>query len=247
MKVSFPGELQIKRNVQKQKEIVMRRVKDFFIAPVAILSAAFCLVNSNANASSCDFESPCEAGVVCRVTEKKPYKKLYKTLAPYVDEFETLVNALLLAPNNAAATLAYDALYAASIALSSTISDGRVLVALSDGTVVVDTAQAIDLGCSGQCNNCGCTSTNTNTAPAYPCPNPVLANGYCHYATKTVNENYNTRVAVINANQWRCGVGAETRFNTSSRLPEAFVAIRMGDYLDCTGVVMISQLQSSSN
>jgi hypothetical protein len=78
----------------------------------------------------------------------------------------------------------YEVLLTTARSIASSMANGRVLVTVPDGTVVLDTARTDD-------------------------PNNMLpvGNSYQHYLTKTVNENHNSRVAILGAQLYRCGVG----------------------------------------
>ena len=65
------------------------------------------------------------------------------------------------------------------------MSVGRVLIALPDGTVVLDTARGDHL------------------------PDPT-SNSYQHFLDKTIGENHNTRVAILAAQKYPCGIALET-------------------------------------
>jgi hypothetical protein len=103
--------------------------------------------------------------------------------------------------------------YAALLALARTVAssinaaNGRVVITLPDGTVVLDTSR----------------SDSVNT--------------YANFIAKNVNENHNTRVAIFSAQQYPCGIGLESKFSTSTGNREHYVAIRLGDHLDSEGTV----------
>jgi len=90
-------------------------------------------------------------------------------------------------------------------------------LALPDGTVVVDT---------------GKTDDPTNTLPQ--------GNSYQHFLDKTVNENHNSRVAIMSAQQYPCGLGVESKLSSSTGFVESYVAIRLGAQLDSNGTARLS-------
>lgn len=99
----------------------------------------------------------------------------------------------------AAQTAAYTALWNAAITLSSGVLNGRVVITLPDGTVVVDTGKG--------------TAVNT----------------YANYMAKAINENHNTRIAIHDAQEYECAEGVETKWSTSIGASEYTVARRLPD------------------
>lgn len=102
----------------------------------------------------------------------------------------------------------YDTLLTLAHTIANSITNGRMLVALPDGTVAVDTEKLDDPG---------------NTLPQ---GNSYYI--YQHFQNKTVNENHNSRVAICSAQQYPCGLGVETKFGTSTGFSESYVALRLG-------------------
>ena len=133
-----------------------------------------------------------------------PYDTLNAILTPAkVTSFRNKLNnvtnqgtyAILLAEANATATL---------------IANGRVVVTLPDGTVVVDTSKGAN-------------------------------NTYTNFIDKAINENHNTRVAILDAQIYDCGVGLETKTSSSTGVQEVYLAKRLGAYLDSAGTVRLSR------
>jgi hypothetical protein len=133
-----------------------------------------------------------------------PYDTLNAILTPAkVTSFRNKLNnvtnqgtyAILLAEANATATL---------------IANGRVVVTLPDGTVVVDTSKGAN-------------------------------NTYANFIDKAINENHNTRVAILDAQIYDCGVGLETKTSSSTGVQEVYLAKRLGAYLDSVGTVRLSR------
>jgi hypothetical protein len=115
----------------------------------------------------------------------------------------------------ALADLAAAKVAAANTAL--TVTTARVVVTLPDGTVVLDTGKP----------------ANTTVTPA---TGSTLAN----FKSKTINENHNTRLAILAAQQYPCGFGMETKVSTSVGAQEVAVAKRMGNYMNSLGTVRLS-------
>ena len=142
-----------------------------------------------------------------RVTTKlaaAPYDTLNAILTPAkVTSFRNKLNnvtnqgtyAILLAEANATATL---------------IANGRIVVTLPDGTVVVDTSKGAN-------------------------------NTYANFIDKAINENHNTRVAILDAQIYDCGVGLESKTSSSTGVQEVYLAKRLGAYLDSVGTVRLSR------
>jgi hypothetical protein len=133
-----------------------------------------------------------------------PYDTLNAILTPAkVTSFRNKLNnvtnqgtyAILLAEANATATL---------------IANGRIVVTLPDGTVVVDTSKGAN-------------------------------NTYANYIDKAINENHNTRVAILDAQIYDCGVGLESKTSSSTGVQEVYLAKRLGAYLDSVGTVRLSR------
>lgn len=92
----------------------------------------------------------------------------------------------------------------------------RIVITLSDGTVAYDTSK---------------TDTGNNT--------------YAKYTTKTINENHNSRVAILQALLGSSGVGFETKYSTSSTQMTNYFAQRVGPSVaDSMGVIRVSVLET---
>jgi hypothetical protein len=113
------------------------------------------------------------------------------------------------------ADLAAAKVSAANTALG--VTTARVVVTLPDGTVVLDTGKPANL-----------TVT--------PATGSTLAN----FKAKTINENHNSRLAILDAQQYPCGFGMETKVSTTLGLQEVAVAKRVGPYMNSLGTVRIS-------
>lgn len=111
----------------------------------------------------------------------------------------------------------YEVLLATAVKLASSIQTGRVVITMPDGTVMVDTGKPID-----------------------PVGGQGTGNSYDHYKGKSVNENHNSRLSIINAQLHPCGVGVETKWSTSVKAKDVYVAIRLGNYLDSIGTARFS-------
>jgi hypothetical protein len=86
----------------------------------------------------------------------------------------------------------------------------RVLVALADGTVCYDSAKGDDL------------------------------NKFSNFNTKSINENHNTRVAIMIAQSLQSGYAFESKISTSTNRPEDYVAVRIGHQGASDGTVRYS-------
>lgn len=150
--------------------------------------------------------------------------------AAHAAQYTTLVNALVpqlgtLNTNLAAIVdqATYQVLLTQARAIATGITpNGRVLIALPDGTVVIDTSKPDD---------------PTDTTP------DIDANSFQHFRDKKVNENHNSRIAVHDAQEWPCGLGLEAKFSTSTSQREIGLAVRLGTHLDSNGTVRASLRQ----
>ena len=141
--------------------------------------------------------------------------------------FQSLINAIVPGLGNVTTGLAsladqatYQTLLTDSRAVANSVANGRLVIAVPDGTVVLDTARSDD-------------------------PTNVLAvgNSYAHFVAKTVNENHNSRVAILAAQEYPCGVGIESKLSTTTGQVETYLAIRIGGHLDSLGTARISTRQ----
>jgi len=76
-------------------------------------------------------------------------------------------------------------------------------------------------------------------------PTNVLAagNSYQHFVAKTVNENHNSRIAILAAQEYPCGAGIESKLSTTTGQVESYLAVRLGNHLDSLGTARISTRQ----
>ena len=103
-------------------------------------------------------------------------------------------------------------------ALAASVATGRVVITLPDGTVMID------------------TNRDDNTASP-------TSNSYQHFLDKTINENHNSRVAILATQEYPCGVAVESKLSTSTGMTEAYVALRVGTHLDSDGTIRVSTRQ----
>jgi hypothetical protein len=66
-------------------------------------------------------------------------------------------------------------------------------------------------------------------------------NNYATYAAKAVNENHNSRIAIMLAQTHECGLGVETKYSSTDKSNEKYVAIRLGEYLNSAGTARLSR------
>jgi hypothetical protein len=142
--------------------------------------------------------------------KKAPYLGLYNKLNPKVSILKTKLETVK-------DQTTYEGLLSEATSLAKSIAKGRLVITLADGTVVVDTGKSDDPG---------------NAA--------ATGNSYAHFNSKTVNENHNSRLAIINSQLHKCGVGVERKLSTTDKSKEYYVAIRLGDYLNSTGTARLS-------
>lgn len=66
-------------------------------------------------------------------------------------------------------------------------------------------------------------------------------NTYDNWINGTINESHNSRVAILATQLFECGVGYETKFSNSVGTDQAYIGIRLGNYLNNPGSIRISQ------
>lgn len=128
---------------------------------------------------------------------KKTYKSLYKIL------HRNLQNLTLLF-SNVTDEATYEVFYNAMVSVANSVDGGggRMLFCEPDGTVVVDTSKVLD---------------SSNVVSGY-------ANSYQHWQNKNVNENHNSRVAIMSAQIWPAGLGVEKKFSSTIAQTSWYVA-----------------------
>jgi len=178
------------------------------IVVAAGLSAAAFLTGTVAQAQDCQ-----PGYTEAYQLHRQVYSKLKNKLTPEVNSLDAELKAVV-------DQASYEVLLAHSHTIAGLIPNGRLLVTIPDGTVVLDTSKPDD-------------------------PNNQLpqGNSYDHFKNKTVNENHNSRVAIFSAQLFPCGLGLETKFSTTDNQDESYYAIRLGVHLDSDGTARISTKQ----
>ena len=97
----------------------------------------------------------------------------------------------------------------------ATSAGGRLLITVPDGTVLVD------------------TSRDDGIADA-------RFNSYQNFLTKTIKENHNSRISILSAQLYPCGLGVETKRSTTTGRDEHYVAVRLGGNLNNEGTARLS-------
>ena len=146
-------------------------------------------------------------------------------VGPHTAKYQALVTAMIPAFGQITTQLAalanqatYQPLLDTANTLAASLPTGRVVITLPDGTVVLDTAR------------------DDNTADP-------RSNSYQHFLDKTINENHNSRLAILSAQMYACAVGLESKLSTTTGLTESYVAIRVGEQLNSLGTVRMSIVQ----
>jgi hypothetical protein len=176
--------------------------------PFVLVLAAFFLTSFNATAHPPTGE--CAARVVTRLNNNATYKQLHSILTPELAQLKALLDDVKDQPT-------YESLLTLARTVATISPNGRLLVTLPDGTVVVDTSKEDD---------------HLNTLEQ--------GNSFKHFKDKTVNENHNTRIAILHSQLHVCGHGVETKLSTTDNTRESYVAIRLGAYLNNSGTARIS-------
>ena len=185
----------------------MKKTSKMFrrLATTAVLAAALVFTGATAQAQTCN------PGLgAAFVAHAATYTQVLTALAPAVPALQTGLAAV----NNQATYATY---LAAARTLAGTVPNGRLLITLPDGTVMIDTGRPDD-------------------------PTDVMATGnsFAHFGSKTVNENHNSRIAILDAQEWPCGVGLERKLSTTTGQTETYVAMRLGAHLDNLGTARLS-------
>jgi hypothetical protein len=153
------------------------------------------------------------ACVLADPVQSKLYKKTYKNIVEY--KLENKINALIeLTPGSPEQEVAYNQLLNLLVEIFNAPLGSvspRVLVTEPDGKVIYDTSRGVE----------GNTVQNFNAG--------------------LVNENHNTRPAIMAAQLFECGVGHEIRFSNSVDANQSYVAVRAGKYLDRAYVIRYSR------
>ena len=176
------------------------------LVATAVLFAALLLGGRSAYAQAC------QPGISAAWTAHgASYLELYMAVGP---DAASLMNELAAVADQPT----YQVLltHARVVATHPTLVAGRVVIALPDGTVVLDTSRA------------------DNTA------NPN-SNSYQHFLDKTINENHNSRMAFFLAQEYPCGAAIETKTSSTTGVVENYFALRLGNHFDSVGTVRISQ------
>ena len=138
------------------------------------------------------------------------------------------LNALMASFNAAAGTAVYD-----------------FLDASTDSTLWSNMSTLIDSWVSSnipQTNDLRIVITLSDGTVAY---DTNKANTYAKYTTKTINENHNSRVAILQALLGSSGVGFETKYSTSNTHLTNYFAQRVGPSVaDSMGVIRVSVLET---
>jgi hypothetical protein len=131
------------------------------------------------------------------------------------NNFEKLLNDLLYTQTYDSAAAVFRSLVPGLT--TATGRSGRILVCLPDGTVYFDSARRDGV-------IAGVTDSNTFT----------------NASGKKINENHNTRVAIMIAQSLQYGYAFESKLSTSTNRPEDYVAVRIGPQGASDGTVRYS-------
>jgi hypothetical protein len=177
------------------------------LATSAALSAVV-LIGSSSTARA----QTCQPGLsTAFVAHAASYLELITAIGPEIAGLQTEMAAAI-------DQTTYETLlnHANAVAADATLTSGRLVITLPDGTVMVDTSRA------------------DNTADP-------TSNSYQHFLDKTINENHNSRVAIFTAQEYPCGIAVETKTSTTTGQVENYVGVRAGTHLDSLGTFRISQ------
>lgn len=173
----------------------------------ALLPAVLVMAATSARAQTC------EPGISAAFVAHQPsYTELAVVIAPALASLQAELAAVVDQPT-------YETLlnHANTLAGNATLTSGRVVITLPDGTAILD------------------TSRDDNTADP-------KSNSFAHFQAKSINENHNSPVAIFTAQEYPCGVAVETKTSTSTGQVENYIAFRLGTHLDSVGTARISQI-----
>ena len=183
----------------------------------ACTTAAAVAVALVVNASPAARAQTCQPGIIGAYT------------GAHSAQFQALADTLVPAAGALTSQLAamvdaptYDELLTTANALAASTPSGRLVITLADGTVVLDTAR-----------------DDHATDPT--------SNSYQHFVDKTINENHNSRVAILAAQEYPCGFGLEGTLRPSAGRHEAYLALRAGPHLASYGTLTLSTQVSVGN
>jgi hypothetical protein len=192
----------------------------FLRIPTATLCAAFILTSFNVKSDPAIALALAPLECAPQVNTLLTTNAVYKSLNARLSNNTTVLKTLL---DQVKDQTSYKKLLDSSRLIASFGTTpplpGRLVITAADGTVVVDTGKPDD---------------PNNLKPL------VQGNSYVHFLNKTVNENHNSRIAILDAQLQPCGKGVETKFSTSDGTKESYVAIRLGDYLNSSGTARLS-------
>jgi hypothetical protein len=182
-----------------------------FKTTALIMSVGLLLTNLHANQSTkgchpCAKEKKhhkkvkpvCAPQVKELIRNTSVYRALYQTLKPTVSAISSLVYAIQL--NSAA----YPDLLAFANALAASVPTGRIIIADSNGVVIVDTNQ-------GDLNTYDNYQNGLNPATF----------------ADAISINQMTNAAFIDSQIYPCGIGVETIFNSALGTTESYVVLRL--------------------
>lgn len=146
---------------------------------------------------------------------KHLYCKLYETILENC--LEVRLNEMYLAandPNTDAANFAYQnfvTFVTSLFCITLGTESLRLVITEQDGTVVLDTAKD--------------SSVNTRA----------------NWKAKLINENHNSRLAILNTQLCPEGTGYETKLSSTVNKVQSYVAIRAGKFTNSSGTFRLSQ------
>lgn len=163
------------------------------------------------------------------------YKRLYNSILAY--DLDTALASMIQANNDTAYDNFISLLEAAFVTVTFGTASPRILVTESDGTVVVDSSKAKNPGSATQFTSAN-SLNNWKTKPFFAFAGGSTLPPNLNY--NAVNENHHSRIAVLQTQLYQDGVGYETKYSTSTGTNQAYVAVRLGPYLNNYGSIRLS-------
>jgi hypothetical protein len=163
------------------------------------------------------------AGSTAHAQDQQCQSNFADAYAVYPDKYDSLTSALQPEASGLTSEAqalhdqpSYQTLLTHARTIIAGLPTGRMVVTVPDGTVVLDTSR----------------TDGDETMPT--------SNTYQHFLNKTINENHNSRVAIMTAQAYPCGQAIEAKLSTTDGVREYYLANRLGNYLDNFGTARLS-------
>lgn len=197
------------------------------------LQKCVCFVNRKMNLEDCDAcyrtNNNCGGNQLnvkasCCIYKNENYLDLFQKLVTIIS-----VNNLEVLLYNVVDDVSYAIFY--DTILNNLPVGYRIVVADPSGHVVVDTSMGANINTFHN-YNVSTIRVATHAFPPHFVELPVSG---------LINENHNTRVAIMEAQMFAEGTGYETKFSDTTKTVQAYVAIRLGQFRNSSGTIRLSK------